>query len=192
MDTIRQAIKRAGVLTHGHFVFADGDHAMVKLEMDKLWEHPKELDVVANALAEAKDLPPADIVIGVPTGGQRLAVKTGLPMAYLERVPGGAKQDFRFVSVRDETLARGAKSVRIYEDVVTTLSSVAGVVKLLEPSRQDIHLLAIWRRGETKPKYAQGVTCHYLVEEMFPSFPPDQCPVCNPTLQSSRSRPPRT
>jgi len=182
--TIEQAINRAQVLETGHFIFADGDHATLKLEMDHLWEHPAELATVLAALARADGLPPADVILGAPTGGQRLAEAvaelTGLPLARLERVPGGAKQDFRFVSAADRQLALAARSPRIYEDVVTTLSSVAGVVKLLEPRRQAVRSLAVWRRGQVKPAYRAGLADHYLVEQPILSLPPDECQVCHP------------
>ena len=185
MIRVKQAIQTAGVIIDGHFVFADGGHATIKLEMDNLWHHSKELAVVLDALAEAKDLPPADLIIGVPTGGQRIALelvaskRLSIPIAVLERVPGGAKQDFRFASEADKRLADRAKSIRIYEDVVTTLSSVAGVVKLLDSSKQSIHSLAIWRRGQVKLEYSRGVTDHYLIEETIPVFTPKGCPHCN-------------
>lgn len=185
MNEARAAVLRADVLTEGHFVFADGAHATAKLEMDNLWEHPHELDHILRLLAHADGLPPADVIIGVPRGGQRLAIelnKRGLvhvPVARLERIPGGAKQDFRFLSNTDREIAERAASVRIYEDVVTTMSSIAGVVRLLDPVRQTIHSLAIWRRDEPKAEYRRHVTDHYLVEEYIPNYRPDQCPVCS-------------
>ncbi len=182
MSDLRSIIYDAGVPVEGHFIFADGDHALIKLEMDTLWHHPKELGIVLDALAVAERLPQPDVILGVPTGGQKLAdelVKSGrlsIPIAYLERVPGGTKQDFRFVSKQDEELASAATHIRIYEDVVTTLSSIAGVVKLLNPEQQEIHSLAIWRRGVVKEVYRVGVQDHYLVEEVMPSFAPGICP----------------
>ena len=184
MPNVRDVVKKAGVMVQGHFIFADGAHAATKLEMDRLWEHPKELSFILDLLARADGLPEADLIVGVPTGGQRLAlelVQSGrlqIPFIQLERQPGGAKQDFRYMSRKDESLARHAHSIRIYEDVVTTLSSVAGVVKLLNINDQQIHSLAIWRRGETKKKYRQGVVDHYLIEEPIPSFPAANCPIC--------------
>ena len=182
----KQAVLAASVIDRGHFVFAAGNHATVKLEMDHLWEHPPQLATILSLLAKAEGLPPADAILGVPTGGQRLANALGkklhLPVVQLERVPGGAKQDFRFVSAADKILAKSARSPRIYEDVVTTLSSVAGVVKLLNPAAQNIHALAIWLGGEVQPEYAHGVTPHFLVEEPMPSGPAGTCPACNPAL----------
>ena len=178
----KQAVLDAGVLQAGHFVFADGHHAVHKLEMDNLWKNTESLEIVLGLLAQADGLPVADVILGVPRGGQLLAEDlandnyTGLPIALLERVPGGKKQDFRFVTSADERLALGARSVRIYEDVVTTLSSIAGVVKLLEPAKQDIHALSIWRRGLVKDIYAKGVTDHYLVEELMPNYEVVDCP----------------
>jgi len=178
----KQAVTGAGAFITGHFIFADGEHAITKIDMDYLWEHPDHLETVLVLLAKADGLPPADVILGVPTGGQRLAeaiaVKTGLPLARLERVPGGAKQDFRFVTPEDQALALGATAPRIYEDVVSTLSSIAGVVRLLEPTGQDIHSLAIWRRGRVRDYYRQGITDHYLVEETVTNYAPADCPAC--------------
>lgn len=174
---------RAQVIQSGHFIFADGDHATQKIEMDHLWEYPDELAVVVRALAAAEGLPVADVILGVPEGGQSLADaigrSNGLPVVKLERIPGGTKQDFRFCGDRDRKLALAAKSPRIYEDVVTTLSSIAGVVRLLNPELQSIHSLAIWRRGATKLQYRRGLSDYYLIEEDLPSYAPGKCPVCS-------------
>lgn len=185
----RRAIIDAGAMTDGHFVFADGDHATTKIEMDSLWSHSDSLETILELLGRAEGLPPTEVIIGVPRGGQALAIeiskRSNLPIALLERVPGGAKQDFRFVSDGDKQLALGAKSARIYEDVVTTLSSIAGVVRLLDPTRQAIHSLTIWRRGTVKSKYRAGVTDHYLVEESLPNYAPADCPVCSASAQTA-------
>lgn len=183
-QTARQAVIASGSVINGHFIFADGDHATTKIEIDRLWDNPKSLKIILELLAKADGLPPADVIIGVPRGGQLLAQAIvpdylDISIARLERIPGGAKQDYRFVSTADETLAKNAQSIRIYEDVVTTLSSIAGVVRLLDPTHQTIHSLAIWRRGEVKAKYHQGITDHYLVEEPVESFAAADCPVCN-------------
>jgi len=144
-----------------------------------LWDHPLELDIVLKALAAAK-LPQAEAILGVPTGGSRLAdalVDRGLinlPIINLERVPGGKKQDFRFAAKADEELASRVSKIRIYEDVVSTLSSVAGAAKLF-PNHQ-VHSLAIWRRGKVKKKYQNGIADYYLVEKYIPSFSPNSCP----------------
>lgn len=180
-DMAKQAMLDAGVLIEGHFVFADGNHADQKLEVDNLWNNLQSLDTILDLLAQAQELPHADVMLGVPRGGQRLAQdlistgRTNIPIVLLERIPGGKKQDFRFVSDEDKRLALNAKSIRIYEDVVTTMSSIAGVVRLLDPTRQKIHSLTIWRRGKVKPEYRQGITDHYLVEEEMVQYPASKC-----------------
>ncbi|MFS8158596.1 MAG: hypothetical protein ACMG6E_00010 [Candidatus Roizmanbacteria bacterium] len=190
---IKSAILSSGVLQKGHFVFADGNHALIKLEMDSLWDFPENLDIILSALATVEGLPKADMILGVPTGGQRLAQEIGkrfldIPVILLERIPGMSKQDFRFVSEKDEKLALNSQSIRIYEDVVTTLRSIAGVVKLLDPKRQDICSLAIWKRGETKKKYQKGVTDHYLIKEYLPSFLPHLCPICGTPKDNKKDK----
>lgn len=181
MSSAKQAIMNANVSVDGHFIFADGAHATTKLEMDRLWDHPAELAVILDLLAQDDELPSPDVILGVPSGGQRLAIelvasgRIEAPIARLERIPGGAKQDFRFVTEEDAARVRAAGTIRIYEDVVTTLSSIAGVVRLLDPARQQIDSLSIWRRGKVKDDYRRGVTDHYLIEELMPSFSPDEC-----------------
>ena len=186
LNEVKDAILRAGVWQEKHFKLADGGHALVKLEFDKLWKNPSDLQVILDNLVRAEGLPQADVILGVPTGGQLLAEGlierdlVDVPIAHLERVPEGARQDFRFCTGFDKELALSAQSPRIYEDVVSTLSSIAGVVRLLKPEHQDIHSLAIWRRGETREKYKLGFTDHYLIEEEIPIFTPDTCPHCHP------------
>jgi orotate phosphoribosyltransferase len=182
MSPAKQAIIDADVSVDGHFILADGGHATQKLEMDRLWDHPAQLATILDLLAEADGLPAPDLILGVPSGGQRLAIelvdsgRVKSPIARLERVPGGAKQDFRFATPADAALAKKARTIRIYEDVVTTLSSIAGVVKLLDPIQQQIDSLSIWRRGEVKADYRRGLTDHYLIEDVMPSFSADECP----------------
>lgn len=172
------------VWQEGHFIFADGDHGFVKLEMDRLWEHPIILEIILQSLARAEGLPEADVILGVPSGGQRLAEAiveryiSDRPLVKLERVPNGARQDYRFCTEADRLLAQSSKSPRIVEDVVSTLSSIAGVVKLLDPENQDIHSLAVWRRGKVRKIYGVGVTDHYLVEEEVPIYAPEECSYC--------------
>ncbi len=184
MEEIRDAIVRAGVLTDGHFVFVDGDHALVKVEMDKLWDHDEELSLVLEALAHKQGLTKPDAILGVPRGGQKIVEAlvarrlVDAPLIHIERVPGGAKRDFQFCSEADRMLAENAKNILMYEDVVSTLSSIAGVVKILQPERQHIESLAIWRRGIPKEKYKVGVTDFYLIEEDVPTFSEQTCPRC--------------
>src|SRR6266568_3506156 len=95
--TAKQAIIEAGTFVEGHFIFAAGEHAKIKIEIDHLWNHPAQLATILELLAKADGLPPADVILGVPSGGQHLADAlgapeyTGLPVVKLERVPGGAK-----------------------------------------------------------------------------------------------------
>jgi orotate phosphoribosyltransferase len=184
-ERVKVAVERAGVRIEGHFVFANGGHSDVKLEMDKLRDSPEELDAVLELLSKYGASLQPDVILGVPSGGQWLAdevTRLGLlekPVAALERIPGGAKQDFRFRSEADAVLAAGASKIVVYEDVVSTMSSVAGVVKLLDPVGQDIHSVAIWRRGVLLPEFLQGVTPHFLVEEEIPTYEESECPVCS-------------
>ena len=187
---LREAIIDAGVWEAGHFVFANGGHSTVKLKMDRLKNSPEAFQKALLMLSQmdgesgGSSGPRPDVVLGVPRGGQELAeglVERGLlraPWARLERVPGGERRDFRFQSSLDRERALDAQRVYIYEDVVTTFSSIAGVVRLLEPDRQDIHARAIWRRGTVHDEYRGAVRDRYLIEEELPVWTAEECPVC--------------
>src|ERR1700683_2028658 len=90
-ELAKTAVLEAGCLISGHFVFAAREHALQKLELDYLWNHPHELDVILDELARADGLPPADAILGVPTGGQRLAEALAPPsytrLALIRLVP---------------------------------------------------------------------------------------------------------
>lgn len=188
-EEVMEAVLSAGVLIEGHFVFADGLHSLNKLEFDYLKDKPKQFQLVLEALAQC-EVPPADVALGVPRGGSRIARAMQvrklitLPFAQLERVPGGGNQDFRFRRLRDRDLALSARTVLIYDDAVTSLSSIAHVGKLFDLDRQDVHAVTIWRRGRVKPEYARGITPHFLVEKELPTFLPNECP--DPDCRKSR------
>jgi len=185
-EETREALDRASVRVAGHFVLAAGGHTDVKLEMDKLQKSPEDLRVVLELLAKFGDSLHPDVILGVPSGGQLLAEEiskldlVAAPFVEIERVPAGAKQDFRYRDESGERLAMEAERVVIYEDVVSTMSSIAGVVRLLKLGglQQDIHSVAIWRRGVLTPEYSVGVTPHFLVEEEIPIWTEAECPVC--------------
>ncbi|MEK9200625.1 MAG: hypothetical protein AAB909_01490 [Patescibacteria group bacterium] len=183
---LKNLITSAGVFIKGHFIFANGNHATVKLEMGNLWQDEVALARVLALLAHEMMAVSPNVILGVPTGGQNLAMAVQerhlprIPFAKLERVPDGKKQDFRFVTPEDRDLAISAKVVAIGEDVVTSYSSIAGVARLLDPDSQALHSFTVWRRGTVSPEYRMGTTDHYLIEELLPSFPPESCPVCHP------------
>lgn len=185
VNLVKDAILDAGVLIDGHFVFAEGRHSLQKLEMDNLWLHDKSLGLVLGEMKKEMKKQNFDIVSGVPTGGMKLAEKLvesksdDEKLIILKRIPGKGKRDYDLLNPDDRYFLKKAKSILIIEDVVSSLGSVAAVVKLLRKFTRvnvEIHSLAIWRREEVNPEYGQEIFQHYLVEEAIPSFDKNDCP----------------
>ncbi|MBI4101089.1 hypothetical protein HY441_01280 [Candidatus Microgenomates bacterium] len=173
---VAQAVLDAGCLLEGEFIFASGIRAKYRLDMERLLNNPGKLAIVRTCLVNHPALAPADVLLAVPEGAQKLfgnflSKALQIPLARLERPPlARSRYEFRFVSGEDAMLARQADHPRIVEDVVTTLGSVAGVVNLLDPDQQNIEAVIVWRRGEVNSAYSNGFRQHYLVEQHIPLY----------------------
>jgi hypothetical protein len=88
-------------------------------------------------------------------------------VAQVERAPGGGRYDFRFASEADADLATSASRLLIGEDVVSTLGSVAGVRRLVNPEAH-VHSIGHILRGVVNPPYQEGLSDHYLVRRHIP------------------------
>lgn len=173
-EHVKRAVRDAGCFVRGHFRFASETDATHKIDMSILKDHPEQLGMVRRFLATHETFYAADVILAVPDGAQDLFAQylsneLHIPWAQLEKVPHGTRYEFCFKTDEDRTMALQAQHPRIIEDVVTTLGSVAGVVGLLEPDRQEVQSLAVWRRGVVNPAYRVGLSAdHYLVEEEVP------------------------
>jgi len=168
-----EAMLSAGVFVEGDFTFASGIHATLKADTERLYSHPKQLQVILGLFATFPCVKSADVLLYVPDGMREFIKILGheleRPVAHTERKPDAvSKYDFMFTSPADEELAIHAKQLLIGEDVVTTLGSVAAVRALLSPL-QKVHSLAMLLRGTVDPKYQLGLTDHYLLQREIPT-----------------------
>lgn len=172
-EEVWEALLSAGAFIAGDFTFASGRKASLKINAEVLYEKPRQYAVVLGHVATFPCIEEADVLLYVPNGMRQLTTRLGQeldkPVAHSKRVAGSkSRYDFQFASDEDRALALGATRVRILEDVVSTLGSVAGMGRLLEPERQEIHSLAYLRRGTVNPVYREGLTDHYLMEREVP------------------------
>jgi hypothetical protein len=168
-----EALLSAGVFVEGDFTFASGIHATLKADAERLYSHPKQLQVIIGHFAAFPCVEAADVLLYVPKGMRkfmtRLGNELGKPVAGAKRRPGStSKYDFVFKSPADQELALSAELPVIGEDVVTTLGSVAGIRALLKPE-QNVHSLAMLLRGTVNPGHQTGLTDHYLLEREIPT-----------------------
>lgn len=174
-------IERAGVRVFGHIVLSQGLHTMVRFEMNHLRDSPEEYDAVLQDLAVAPALPPADVIVGVPNGArhdvdamEKKGYLGGVAIAKIVK----AGDRFVFETPSDRGLVQDARSVRIYEDVLTTGLQAAMAARLMHSAgiEPTIHVQAIVQRGEISDAFASLATYHALLTAPTPTYPPEQCP----------------
>lgn len=167
-----KTLLEAGVFTEGDFVFASGEKATLKVEMDKLYSRTEQLAVILGHFAIHPVIQKAGVLLYVPDGmrefTEKLGERTGKPVVHSVKKPGSKRYDFDFASKEDEKLALSAQNPVICEDVVTTLGSVAGMRRLLLPE-QTVASLAILLRGTVNPEYKAGLDDHYLLTREIPT-----------------------
>lgn len=171
-DETWEALLSADAFTEGNFTLASGEDATLKVDAEKLYEHPRQLDVVIGHFATFPCVQSADVLLYVPNGMhdfvQRVGRELNKSVAYTRRRPNStSRYDFEFSSAFDKELATAAEKLVIGEDVVSTLGSVAAIRSLLLPTAA-VHSLAILRRGEVAPEYRKGLIDHYLVSKLIP------------------------
>lgn len=168
-----EAFVGAEAFVEGNFTFASGSEATLKVDAEKVFEHPKHMLRVMGHYALHPNVQSADVLLYVPDGMRKFMSILGLvvdkPVAHTQRMLGAnSRYEFEFCSKEDEELARSARRLLIGEDVVTSLGSVAGVRRLLQPE-QDVHSLALLLRGHVNPAYQKGLTDHYLLVRDIPT-----------------------
>lgn len=163
----------AEAFVEGNFILASGPEATLKVDAEKVFEHPRLMLNVMGHFALHPSMQEADVLLYVPDGMRKFMSILGLvidkPVAHTQRKLGAtSRYEFEFCSKEDEELARSARRPLIGEDVVTSLGSVAGVRRLLHPE-QDVHSLALLLRGHVNPEYQKGLTDHYLLVRDIPT-----------------------
>jgi orotate phosphoribosyltransferase len=172
-EDIWEAMLSAEVFTEGKFVFASGLNATLKADFEKIYSHPKQLEVILGHFASFPCVQDADVLLYVPDGMRQFITTLGEILeksvaATIRRPQATSKYDFVFRTPEDEEMAISAERPMIGEDVVTTLGSVAALRRLL-PAEQRVHSLAILLRGTVQEEYREGLVDHYLLTRKIPT-----------------------
>lgn len=171
----RRAFESAGAFLSGHFVYTSGRHGADYLEKFRILEDPRATAALGTMIADAFRKQAPDLVAGPTTGGIILAFEVarqlGVNAVYVERGPEGGR-----VLRRGFAISPGAR-VLIVDDVVTTGGSLAETVACIRKAGGDvvgIGVLADRTAGRTTTD-APFFACLTLD---FPSYAPDECPLC--------------
>jgi hypothetical protein len=167
------ALLSAGALKGGQHILANGDPATIKVDAEVLDKKPPQRAIIIGHVATFPCVKNAQVLLYVPDGMKNftneLGEKLHKPVAQARRPENAmSRYEFEFISGRDRDLALSAEELELFEDIVSTLGSVAGMVEHLDPRRQNIHTLAFLLRGTVNPDYQKGITDHYLAKRAIP------------------------
>lgn len=173
--TARRSFESAGAFLRGHFVYTSGRHGADYLEKFRILEDPRATTELAGVIAERfRSLQP-ELVAGPTTGGIVLAYEVarqlGVDAVYVERAEGGGR-----VLRRGFEIGSGTR-VLVVDDVVTTGGSLAETVACITDAGGlvvGIGVLADRTAGRTQTH----VPFYACLTVDFPSYPPDECPLC--------------
>ena len=166
-------------------VFASGDRANNKVDWSKLFLLDEDLndvndplnfalspagELIVGTLVEVTDEFAPDLLIGVPSGGQRFATAVarvlGIQVARLKKVasqPG--QKNFAFEDLYSQTLVEDSNRVAIIEDVTTKNTSLAGVLRVPGVSQKELHLQAIQRRDDGSNELVLPFAVNWLIDK---------------------------
>ncbi len=182
MDVIEQIKPFDGILEDDHFVYASGDHGSAWINKDAVTPHASLMRALTADLAMqvARRGVAYDLVVGPAMGGVFVSHWLGLhldrPSLYFERDVSSA--DKSFVCHRGYgALIQGAK-VLLVDDVINTGFSLEKCVQLVAELGGEVSAVAsLINRGNILDDHF-SCPLIYLTTYHMPSWPADQCPLC--------------
>ena len=173
---VMEILEETGALLKGHFTLSSGLHSEFYVQCAKIFEYPKYGEVIGRMIAEKiiqSGLKP-DVVIGPALGGIIVAYEvgkyTGARAMFTER------EDSQMKLRRGFELDRGDKVI-IVEDVVTTGKSTLEVEEVVKSFGSEIiGYASIINRSGKETLFEKPYS--YLLKLDFPTFTPDNCPLC--------------
>ncbi|MDQ6710751.1 MAG: orotate phosphoribosyltransferase [Candidatus Dormibacteraeota bacterium] len=175
MSDPEEAFGSAGAFLRGHFVYTSGRHGADYLEKFRILEDPTATGQLCALIAEHFQPLRPELVAGPTTGGIILAYEVarqlGVNAVYAERG-----------SARGRVLRRGFEvaprtRVLIVDDVVTTGGSIREMVDCIELTGGAV--IGIGVLADRTAGQADAAVPYYACLTMnFPSYAPDECPLC--------------
>jgi orotate phosphoribosyltransferase len=168
----------AGALLDGHFLLKSGRHAGRYLEKFLVLQHPRYGDELCRRLADALTSYGPTLVVGPTTGGVLLSFQTARHLggdvraAFAEPVEAGGRALRRGWSVAPD------ERVAIVDDILTTGASLIETVEAVRAAGVEPVAAAVLVDRSTD-RVELDVPLHALGRLEIPSWPPDDCPLCD-------------
>ncbi len=175
MSDPKEAFELAGAFLRGHFVYTSGRHGADYLEKFRILEDPRATGQLCALIAEHFQPLRPELVAGPTMGGIILAYEVarqlGVNAVYAERGSAGGR-----VLRRGFEVAPGTR-VLIVDDVVTTGGSIREMVDCIELSGGAVIGIGVLA-DRTAGQAAVTVPYYACLTVNFPSYAPDECPLC--------------
>jgi orotate phosphoribosyltransferase len=171
----RRASDSAGAFLQGHFVYTSGRHGADYLEKFRILEDPRATTELAAMIAERFRGMKPELVAGPTTGGIILAFEVarqlGVDAVYVERGETGGRVLRRGFEISPDC------RVLVVDDVVTTGGSLVETQACIANAGGvviGVGVLADRTAGRVKT----NVPFYACLTVDFPSYAPDECPLC--------------
>ncbi len=176
-----EILKNTGALLEGHFILSSGLHSSNYVQCAKAFEYPEYGGEIGALIA--KEVSEAglniDVVVGPALGGVIVAYEVG---KNLKARAIFTEREENVMKLRRGFEINEGEKVLIVEDVVTTGKSTFEVVDVVESYGGKVVGFAsiINRSGKENPfaEKTNGKPYFYLVKFDFPTYNPDDCPLC--------------
>jgi orotate phosphoribosyltransferase len=168
-----EIFRQAGAVLDGHFLLASGLHSSGYFEKFQVLQWPRYTERLCAMIADQFRGAGIEVVAGPTTGGVILAYDVARRLdvrgIFAERVEGGR-------AFRRGFKIRPGERVLVVDDVLTTGGSVREVVDAVRLLEGEVIAVAVLVDRSTGVDF--GAPLYSLLRLSFPTYPPDQCPLC--------------
>ena len=174
-EAVLGLFRSSGALLEGHFKLSSGLHSTGYLQCALVLQHPANAEALGRALGEKLRGLGANVVLSPALGGLIIGHEVGRAL--------GVRAIFAERQEKTLTLRRGfqlssSDRVVVIEDVVTTGGSTRETIVVAEQAgAKVIGAGAIIDRSGGNSSL--GVPFESLVTLVLPTYPPEECPMCN-------------
>jgi len=172
-SSVLTLFRQYGALLEGHFRLSSGLHSTGYLQSALVLQHPDQAATLGAALAGRMAPQAPTVVLSPALGGliigHEVARALGVRAIFAER------QDGQMTLRRGFSLAP-TDQVAIVEDVVTTGKSTRETMAVVTGGARVVTAGALVDRSGGAANL--GVPLQTLAALVFPTYPPDACPLC--------------
>jgi orotate phosphoribosyltransferase len=169
-------LEENGLIRHGHFAFRSGRHSAVLVDRDRLIADPDLASKMGYALAKAFFIDHIDTVAAPSIWGAGLAQFVGYfldpkaKVVYATPHPNGQ----RTIAANLRDVVAGQR-VLLVDNIIISGQTIRHLASSIEQlGGTVIGIGTLWDSAEEQ----NGYPVVSLLNEVYPAYPPDDCPEC--------------